>query len=430
MAGGRRGGAWRTIVARLLTIVGVLLITVSVLANFVERQALDSNEFEETARQLISDPAIQQEVATTLTTQLFESVDVQAELEQRLPPAQQGLAGPITGALRPVAERLVVQILQRPRFENVWVAAVGAAHQQVVRVLDDEARFIETDEGVITLNLRPLLVELTEELPVVPNLAAQLPPDAGVIQLYEADQLDTAQTLTRILRFVADWIWVLALAVWIGAVWLARDRRKEVRAIAIGFVVVGLLVLLVRRLAGRYLVDELSDATSNEQAVRDSWDIITRLLADAAWALIAVGIVALIGIWLIGPGRGRTFRRWLAPYLRQPGLTYGVAALVFALLLLWGPIAYVRKPITVLLLAVLAALGVEAVRRVTARDFPDAVAPDPVGAIREGTGRLFGSGEPAPSQAEELERLVGLKEKGALTDEEFAAAKARLLGRG
>lgn len=415
-----RGGRWRSPVARLLTVIGVLLVVVSIAANFVERQALDSSEFEETARQLIADPAIQSEVASTMTDQLFSNVDVEAALEERLPADQKALAGPITGALRPVAERLSARILDRPRFQEAWVAAVGIAHEQVIRVLDDKARYLETEGGVVALDLRPLLVELTDQLPVAPNLADRLPPNSGLITLFEVEQLDTAQQVTKVLRFVADWIWVLALLSWVAAVYLARDRRKEVRAIALGFVVVGVLVLLVRRVAGNYLVDQLSTSVSDETAVEQSWSIMTRLLADAGWAVIAVGVIAVLGVWLIGPSpRGTAARRWLAPYLRRPGLAFGVAGFLFVLLLLWGPISYVQKPMTILLFAVLAALGVEALRRKAARDFPDATPGDTLGSLRLRRG--------APSQAEELERLGRLHADGRLTDDEFEAAKARAL---
>ncbi|HEY7536346.1 MAG TPA: SHOCT domain-containing protein [Gaiellaceae bacterium] len=428
---GTRTGRWRLPLARTLTVIGVLLVFVSIAANWVERQVLDTGTFEETARQLITDPMIQDQVAANLTNQLFTRVDIQSELEQQLPEAQKGLAGPITGALRPVAQRLVGEILDRPRFQEVWVDALGLAQQQVVKVLDDKARFIETNEGIVVLDLRPLLVELTKELPVVPDLSNQVPEDAGVIQLFEAQELETAQTVTKILRFVADWIWVLALAAWIGAVLIARDRRREVRAVAIGFVVVGLLLLLARRIGGRYVVDQLSSAASDEDAVKRTWDILTQLLADAGWAAIGVGIVALVGVWIAGPApRGTAVRRWLAPYLRQPGLTYGLTALAIALLLIWGPISYVRKPSTVLVLVVLAFLGVEAVRRKAANDFPDAVPGGAVAAVRASAARVGGGRSGAPSQAEELERLADLKDKGVLTDEEFASAKARLLGGG
>jgi hypothetical protein len=360
---------WRGPVARLLTVIGVLLVVVSIVANYVDRQALGKSDFKDAAQQLAADPAIQQQVSLALTDQLFSRVDVQARLEQRLPDNQKALAGPIAGAMRPLSERLVRELLQRPRFQQAFVAALIAGQQQVVKVLDDRTKFVQTQGENVTVDLRPLLVELSQQLPLVPDLSSKLPADAGTIVLFKAEQLKTAQTLTRGLRLVAAWIWALALVCWIAAVFLARDRRKEVRAIAFGFIVIGLVVLLVRRLAGDYVIDKLSSTPSQDDAIRSIWDILTRLLVDAGWAAIAVGVIALVGVWLIGPSRrGTQARVWLAPYLERPGLTYGVGALIFLLLVLWGPISYVHRPLTLLAFAILAALGIEALRRQAARD--------------------------------------------------------------
>jgi hypothetical protein len=366
---------WRTIGARALTVLGALLLVVSIAANFVERQALDRDNVEDTARELITDDAIQQRVAASLTEQLFTNVDVEAALAERLPPAQQSLAGPLAGALPPVAERVALRILDGPRFQELWVTAVGGAQAQVVRVLDDEARFLETEGGVVAIDLRPLLLELTEQLSIAPNLSDRLPENAGVITIFEADQLQKAQDLTRLLRFLADWVWVVALLAWIGAVVLAWDRRKEVRAIAIGFVVVGVLLLLARRLAGSYLVDQLTTDAEDDTAIERTWEILTQLLADAGWAAIAVGVIALAGVWLVGPStRAAAARSWLAPSLRRPELAYGGAAFLFLLLILWGPITYIERLSTILVFAVLAALGLEFLRRKTLREVSEAEA--------------------------------------------------------
>ena len=379
------GGRWRGPVARILTVLGVLLVVVSIVANFVDRQALGKSDFKDAAQQLAASPAIQQQVALSLTDQLFSRVDVQARLEKRLPENQKALAGPIAGAMRPLSERLVRELLQRPRFQEAFVAALVVGQQQVVKVLDDRTKFVQTQGENVTVDLRPLLVALSQQLPLVPDLSNKLPPDAGSITLFKAKQLKTAQTLTRGLRLVAAWIWVIALACWVAAVYLARDRRKEIRAVAVGFVVVGLVVLLVRRLAGDYLIDKLSATPSQDQAIRDVWNILTRLLIDAGWAAIAVGIIALLGVWLIGPSaRGTQARTWLAPYLARPGLTYGVGAAVFLLLVLWGPISYVHRPLTLLVFAILAALGIEALRRQALRESAESTPVAPTAAERPG----------------------------------------------
>jgi hypothetical protein len=369
MEASARSGRWRTPVARILTVLGVLLVVVSIAANFVERQALGDSDFRDAAQQLVADPAIQQQVAAALTDRLLARADLQARLEASLPANQKALAGPIAGAMRPLSERLVRELMQRPRFQQAFVTALVTTQGQVVRVLDDRTKFVQTEGGKVSVDLRPLLVALAQQLPVVPDLSDKLPADAGVVTIFQAEQLKTAQTATRGLRLVAAWIWVLALAAWVAAVFLARDRRKEIRAIAIGFVVIGLFVLLLRRLAGDYIVDKLSSTPSQDAAVRQVWEILTRLLVDAGWAAIAVGLIALLGVWVIGPSRrGTQARTWLAPYLEQPWLTYGVGAGLFLLLVLWGPISYVQRPLTLAAFAVLAALGIEALRRTAARE--------------------------------------------------------------
>ena len=154
----RGAGARRSHVCS--AILGALLLLVSVAANFVERQALDTDEFEETARQLLADEDIQQRTAAAMTDQLFANVDVEAALRERLPDQQDALAGPLAGALRPATESLAGQDPRSRALQELWVQALGAAQQQVVRILDDEARFVETEGGVVAVDLRPLLVEI------------------------------------------------------------------------------------------------------------------------------------------------------------------------------------------------------------------------------------------------------------------------------
>jgi hypothetical protein len=405
-----------------------LLVAVSIAANFVQRQALDTNAFKETAHRLIDDDAIQDDIASNLTDQLYTRVDVQAELQRVLPSEQQGLAGPVAGALRPLANRLAKEIVQRPRFQDGIVAALGLAQGRVAKLLEQESRFLEAQGGMVALNLRPLLVELADRLPIARDLENRLPQDAGLIPLFQAQRLEPAQRTTHLLRLVGRWIWVPALAALILAVWLSRDRLRQLRGIALGLVLVGALLLVLRRFAGGYFVDRVASPSVDDTAARNAWRIITHLFAEASWAAIALGAIVLAAIWLAGPSqKAMNARRSLAPFLRKPELAFGGAALLFLLLLLWGPLSVIQRPVPVVALAVLAGLGVEWLRRLTARETRITVAP--IAAARARTER-GGLGAHYPSQADDLERLSKLRAQGALTEEEFAAAKKRLLRAG
>jgi hypothetical protein len=411
-----------------LVVLGILLAVVAVVAGYVRYQALDNETFKNTSEELIADPVIRDQIATSLIEQLYANVDVEAELEQRLPPDQKGLAGPLAAATRELGDRAAHRLLEQPRAQELWVQIVTRAHRQLIAVLEDDTGAISTEGGVVVLNLQPLVIQVGERVAVIGAVSERLGPDAGRIEIMQADQLETAQDLTQLFKQVATVIWIVPFLFWAVALWLARGRRRAIlRTIALGLVAAGLLVLVTRRLGGNYVVDGLVQSDAVRPAAQNAWDIFTALLADGGWTMIGIGVIALLGVWLAGPSlSGTAARRELAPFLARPELAYGVTAVLFLLLLLWGPVVQTRRIQLVLAAALLLALGVELLRREAAREFPDARADDLSASARSAYTRMRGSGERDPRVAD-LERLERLKEQGLLSDEELAAEKARLL---
>ena len=54
---------WRPITARALVVLGVVLVVVSLFANFVRNEALDGDTFRDTSQELIANPAIRNQIA-------------------------------------------------------------------------------------------------------------------------------------------------------------------------------------------------------------------------------------------------------------------------------------------------------------------------------------------------------------------------------
>jgi hypothetical protein len=423
------------IAARILVVLGGLVAVVALLAGYVRYQALDNDTVRATAGELIQDEDIRDQIAASLVDQLFSNVDVAAILQERLPEDQQQFAAPAAAALRELADRAAPRLLDRPRPQQLWVNSIARAHEQLVRALHDEFAVVGTEEGYIVLNLGPLIDQLAERIQILGDVAGRIPPDAGQIRIMEADQIETAQELTQLFEDIAAVIWLVPLLLWALAIWLARGRRRAIlRSIAIVSIVAGLLVLVVRRLAGEYVVNALTEETpAVETAASDAWSILTGLLAEGAWTLIGLAVIALVGVWLAGESRsGTATRRELAPILARPELAFGAAAALFILLIWWGPTAQTQRPQFVLLGAILLAIGVEALRRAVVREHPDAAAVPAGDAARATLGRMRSrpaGAEPAGDERlMQLERLAGLREQGVLTEEELAAEKARLLG--
>jgi hypothetical protein len=64
-------------------------------------------------------------------------------------------------------------------------------------------------------------------------------------------------------------------------------------------------------------------------------------------------------------------RRFLAPTFRErPLVVWGTAALLFLIVIAWGPTGATRRLIGIALLAGLVALGIEVWRRQILREFP------------------------------------------------------------
>ena len=357
------------VAARVLTVLAILLALVGALAFYVEHTALDEQGFETVSREMIENDAIRTQVAAKSVDTLFENVDVEAAIAERLPPAQQGLAPVLAGLARSGADRAADAALERPRVQTVWVETTTRTQRQLVRLLDDDTTFIQTEGGAVVLDLRPIVIELGDQVAVIGKVAEKLPESSGRIVIIQKSQLETAQTITRILRSVANWMWLVALAVAALAIWLARGRRRiEIRALAVGLVLVGLLLLAVRRFAGDYLVDQLAKDDGVKPAAHDAWSILTQTLADRAWVGITLGLVTLVGVWFVGDTtRAADARRAAAPVLESRAWTYTIAAVALLVLALAAPLFARGWPMSLVLIG-LAVAGIEVVRNIVQRE--------------------------------------------------------------
>ncbi len=133
----------------------------------------------------------------------------------------------------------------------LWVAALTESQRRLVRLLDDKSTAVQEDNGDVVLNLQPLVIQLGDRVAILGNVAGQLPPDAGKVVIMQADQLQTAQDLTGLLRTVGTLVLDHS-----GA---ARRRRPSPSRAAAGAsssgpsrsapIVVGLAILVTRSIA-------------------------------------------------------------------------------------------------------------------------------------------------------------------------------------
>jgi hypothetical protein len=390
-----RGAVWALVIA------GTVCAFLAVSAIWISRQALETDSWTETSSELLEDEDIRTALAGFLVDRLYAEVDVTGQLRAALPPRAAPLAGPAAGALRNGAEQIADEALQRPRVQQLWESANREAHEQLLRVIEGGGSNVSTEGGAVTLNLGAMLQDLSDRTGVGGRVAERLGPEAAQIEILRSDQLELAQDVADLLKPLALVLTLLALALYGGAIALSGGRRREtLRAAGFGFVVAGVLALLLRNFAGGAVVDSLASTEAAEPAVESVWEIGTSMLVEVATATIIYGVVFILAAWLAGPGRAAVgTRRALAPYMRDPAYAWGGFVAISLILLWWGPTPGLRRPVPALVLLALLALGVFVLRRQTMREFPDAPSPDVGESVRRGIERVRTRGRPAHPRA-------------------------------
>jgi hypothetical protein len=334
----------------------------------------------------------------------------------------------------------------------------------------------------VKLNLANLLTNLAGQVGLGKSLAEEIPPDTGNITILKSEQLKTAQDVVIAIKGLALLLSILTFLVFGLAIYLTQGGRwVTVLFSGVALIVAGLLVLVLRQVAGGIVVDQLVKQENVKPAAEAAWSIGTSLMVSIATTIIIVGVFFAAAGWLSSPtGAAKGTRRVFAPALeRYLPYCYGGLVLILGIYLLSASGVGLRTFLTVVVLGIMAALGLRELSKQTAEEFPDltyaevlgptrkaidkavtdaklheraskiklpdvkrpdAKRPSGVGIpdVRRPSGRGRGRGEPPPpSRAEamqeedarlsSLERLATLHEKGVLSDEEFAAEKARLL---
>lgn len=264
----------------LIALASVALL-IATFALWVRNDLLDTESWTETSAELIADEEVRAAVADFLGDRIDANVD--REVARRL---ERDLRARARTALA------------APSVRATWAEANRDAHAGIVAIVDDES-----DDPAV-LDLHPLLEEIAKQLGIGPALAARLPDKVGRLTVLRHTQLEWAQTTARKLQDLAYLLIALALVLYAAAIAVARGHRRDaVGLCALGLILIGAGVLLVRWLGGAIFDAALDDEISADGATGSIWSISTSGLATEAYVLIGVGVVALLlalalGRWL------------------------------------------------------------------------------------------------------------------------------------
>ena len=167
----RRRRIRRSVVA-LLVALSCLLVLLSTTEVWAHRTLLNTGTFVGTVGPVFKDPAVTSAVAVRATDELFTELNLQARLQDALPPKASFAAAPITNATKGYVAGELANVLASPQFQAIWTAALTTTHQQLVAVLRGQhTAVVSTSDGYIVLNTLPLI---NQALGKVSGLASEL----------------------------------------------------------------------------------------------------------------------------------------------------------------------------------------------------------------------------------------------------------------
>ncbi len=317
----RRHRGWRWTGASLLLLIAALLATISVVARYARDEIINTDTYVATVTPLASDPAVQDAVTNRATDEIIAKIDIpklindlaNATGRPNAPAIASVIAGPVTNYVQDLVHGKVREFVRSPQFEELWINANTTAHTQLSGVLTGNGTDVVTTQGdQIILQLGPIVAQVKQRLVDSGfSVASSIPAVSLQVPVMTVQNLPRIQSYVRLLDNVATWLPLAALVLLALGIWLAPGHRRAA-LIGAAMIVVLMAVLLIALNAFRGTYEnQVANRNLNVAAALSLYDTLLRYLVNAIEALLIVAAIAVIWLWLAGPGRvGRFLRHW------------------------------------------------------------------------------------------------------------------------
>jgi fumarate reductase subunit D len=350
----------------LLIVLGTVVMVLSTLNTWVERQLLDTDAWVDASTALLEDDAVREELSLRLVNALYENVEVGEAIDERLPEQLQGLGGPLAGVLRDPLTNTADRLLQTEQVQAVWEEANRNAHGIVVAILEDDAGAnLSTTDGKVVIDLGGVVRQVGEQIGLPEGVLDAIPDDAGVFEVVDSDALESAQSSVKIIKILSVVFFLLVIALYCGAIYLAHNwRRAAVRNVGAATALGGFIVLVALRFGVGFVAGK-PDTEGSRAAANSILRIGTELLRRSAWSEILIGLLIVLGASLVGPARyAKRARHYTAQGFRRSAVATWIGFAVLVLVVLtWSPFSAGGNWVTVLIVLALIVVGIEAIRR-------------------------------------------------------------------
>lgn len=309
--------------AAALTCVGALVLALSVPMLWSSSLVSNTDAWVAAVGPLAANPAVQEEVASVAATSLCENLEIGRVIEDQLPGNLSFLAIPAASYIESFIHSEALALVQSPQFYQTWTSLNKAAHAVLNEFVAGEKStgILETSDGKIAIDLSSVGEALRDRLAAKGYAFAEnIPAISNDEQIVIADSaaLANAQHVIGTLNQTSPLLVVIVILCFVGALFIAVDRRRAGLWIAAAAATALCLVRLALALAQPSVVGAISPMGGGfGAAVSAAYGIVlSPLFAWLGW-LTALAAVAWIALFLAGPSSIACKVRGIASRIRE-----------------------------------------------------------------------------------------------------------------
>jgi len=299
----------RTIFSIIVFVLATVLTPLSVAGHWAHSTIVDAERYIETIGPIGASPEVQSVFAEVVTDAIVEQVNTESLVGDFLGGILPGnkitdrLAGPIATGINGLIGTAVDTFVTSDAFTRAWLELNKAAQKGFIAILQKEPSGpIELQGDDVVLNLDSVIALAQEKLVESGiSFAANITVPATDKQfvLMSAPALAQARTFYAFSAPILSWVMVLIAAMFILAILLARRRART--TVAAGIAVIGsAFALYAATVLGEGVVTNQFKGSIFEDSAVVVYQSFLSYLVSGVQALLALGIILVLGGWLAG----------------------------------------------------------------------------------------------------------------------------------
>lgn len=312
-----RHAAGRSILSFVLIALGVVVGSAGLVSSYAKQQLLDTTNFVATFAPLATDSAVQDVAADAILSAIDDAVDIPALTadvisgirELDLPPradlALELLEAPAAQGLQGLVDSSVAAIVASDAFSTTWEQMLRISHTQMMAtVRGDDAAAVTLSDGVLQLQIGPLVAEAKERLLARGIMLAESIPavDRG-IDLVEGESFEQIRAVVNAVDVAGSWLPWASLVLIVVGILTARHRQRALIGASVTTAVMMTSVAIALTFAGGILVRAASRSPGviTGTAAQHVYDAATRMMSQMSVAIATLAVAVALVAWLSGP---------------------------------------------------------------------------------------------------------------------------------